>query len=226
MIYNMDFVLPGPSKTFSVLLQNLAKPSFWSAVLFSVSRILTGFCLSSAIGIMLAVLSIKVKLLKILFDPFCSVVRAVPVASFIILVLVMFSSENVSVVISFLMGFPVVYSTVQKGIDASPEQLLECADVFELGFIKRLRLIYFPHLLPYTASGLSVACGLCFKSGIAAEVIGYPMGSVGAAMYQAKIGFDMPGLLSYTAVIVVVSVVCERLILLACKNKSREGDAA
>lgn len=225
MIYNMDFVLPGPARTFFVLLQNLARKSFWSAVIFSVSRILAGFFLAAAAGILLSLLSIKVKLVKVLFDPFCSVVRAVPVASFIILVLVMFSSKNVSVVISFLMGFPVVYSTLQKGIDATPEQLLECADVFGIGFLKRLRLIYHPHLLPYAASGLSVACGLSFKSGIAAEVIGYPMGSVGAAMYQAKIGFDMPGLLSYTAVIVAVSVVCERLILLVCKNKNRGGDA-
>ena len=225
MIYNMDFVLPGPAKTFSVLVRNLTKPSFWTAVIFSVSRILAGFCLSAVIGILLSLLSIKVKLIKILFDPFCSVVRAVPVASFIILVLVIFSSKNVSVVISFLMGFPVVYSTLQKGIDTSPEQLLECADVFGIGFLKRLKLIYYPHLLPYAASGLSVACGLSFKSGIAAEVIGYPMGSVGAAMYQAKIGFDMPGLLSYTAVIVVVSVICERAILLICKNKNRGGNA-
>ncbi len=226
MLYGMDFVLPSPAKTLRVLFESISQANFWSAVLFSVSRILTGFLLSAALGIMLALASIKIKAVKIIFDPFCAVVRAVPVASFIILVLVMFSSKYVSVVISFLMGFPVVYSTLQKGIDASPKELIECADVFSLSFFARLKFIYLPHLLPYMASGLSIACGLSFKSGIAAEVIGYPMGSIGAAMYQAKLGLDMPKLLSYTVVIVCVSVICEKLISLVCKKAKRGGESS
>ncbi len=225
MLYGMDFVLPSPLKTLSVLLESVRDAGFWSAVAFSVSRILFGFALSAVLGITLSLLSIKLKAVSVLFDPFCAVIRAVPVASFIILVLVMFSSENVSVVISFLMGFPVVYSTLRKGIDASPSELVECADMFSLGYFARLKYIYIPHLTPYIASGLSVCCGLSFKSGIAAEVIGYPTGSVGAAMYQAKLGLDMPKLLSYTVVIVCVSVLCEKLITLVCKRKSKGGES-
>ncbi len=219
MLYGMDFVLPSPAKTLTVLIGCMGQSSFWSAIWFSVGRILLGFALSAVLGVGLALLSIKIKAVRILFDPFCAVVRAVPVASFIILVLVMFSSRNVSVVISFLMGFPVVYSTLRKGIDASPEELIECASMFSLSYLGCLKYIYIPHLMPYIASALSVACGLCFKSGIAAEVIGYPMGSVGEAMYQAKLGLDMPKLLSYTVVIVCVSVICEKLILLLCKTR-------
>ncbi len=221
MLYGMDFVLPSPIKTAQVLQESVCEPSFWRAVFFSVSRILLGFALSAAVGIVLSLLSIKVKLIGHLFSPFCSVIRAVPVASFIILVLVMFSSKNVSTVVAALMGFPVVYSTLVRGIEAAPAELVEAADVFSLGYFARLKFIYLPHLAPYMASGLSVACGLSFKSGIAAEVIGYPTGSVGAAMYQAKLGLDMPKLLSYTVVIVCVSVICEKLILLVCKKKGK-----
>ena len=217
MIYDMDFVLPSPTRTLEVLFEKVCEPSFWSAVAFSVTRIMIGFSLSVILGIVLALFSIRVKVTGVLFDPFCSVVRAVPVASFIILVLVMFSSEYVSVIISLLMGFPVIYSTLRRGIEATPRELIEAADVFSLGFFGRLKYIYVPHLVPYIASALSVACGLCFKSGIAAEVIGNPSGSVGGAMYLSKIGFNMPELLSYTAVIVVVSVLIERAIEKLCR---------
>ncbi len=226
MLYGMDFVLPSPILTLSVLSECVTQISFWRAIAFSVSRILCGFALSALLGICLALASIRIKAVKILFDPFCAVVRAVPVASFIILVLVMFSSKNVSVVISFLMGFPVVYSTLQKGLDACPRDLVECASVFSLGYFSTLKYVYIPHLMPYMASALSVSCGLSFKSGIAAEVIGYPTGSIGAAMYQAKLGLDMPKLLSYTVVIVCVSVICEKLILLLCKRKRDGGESA
>ncbi len=221
--YDMDFVIPSPWTTFKALLENMAEQTFWSAVIFSTARIILGFLLSGAFGILLALLGIKIKIIKILFDPFCSVLRAVPVASFIILVLVMFSSENVAAIISFLMGFPLVYSTVSKGIDVSPTDLLEMSDVFGMSFFKKLRYIYIPHLLPYMINALSVSVGLCFKSGVAAEVIGYPAGSVGAQMYLAKIGFNMPNLFSYTVVIVVISVICEKLIALLLQAKKTEG---
>jgi NitT/TauT family transport system permease protein len=225
MLYGMDFILPSPIKTLAVLLENIVNPSFWTAVLFSISRILLGFLLSAALGILIAVIGIKIKLVRILFDPFCSVMRAVPVASFIIFVLILFSSKNVSLVIAFLMGFPLVYSTVSLATDSAPENLLEAADVFRLGFFERLRYIYFPHLLPHITSALSVSVGLCFKSGIAAEVIGYPVGSVGAQMYIAKLGMNMPTLLSYTVVIVIISTLCEKLIAFLCKKLPQMKEA-
>lgn len=225
MIYGMDFILPSPIKTFTVLLENIVNLSFWSAVFFSISRILLGFLLSAALGIFLAVVSIRIKAVRILFDPFCSVMRAVPVASFIIFVLILFSSENVSLVIAFLMGFPLVYSTVSLGVDSTSEKLLEAADIFRLGFFEKLRYIYFPHLLPHITSALSVSVGLCFKSGIAAEVIGYPVGSVGAQMYIAKLGMNMPTLLSYTVVIVIISTLCEKLIAFLCKKLPQMKEA-
>ena len=214
MKYGMDFVLPSPLRTLEVLIDRAQTASFWSAIGFSVSRIMLGFALSVVLSVFLSLLSIKIKAAGVLFDPFCSVIRAVPVASFIILVLVMFSSKYVSVIISLLMGFPVIYSTLRRGIESAPEQLIEVADVYRMGYFGRLKYIYIPSLKPYFASSFTVGCGLCFKSGIAAEVIGYPRGSVGEAMYLAKVGFNMPELLSYTVVIVVISVLIEKMVAL------------
>ena len=221
MKYGMEFLIPTPLRTLEVLTEKAAQASFWTNIGFSVSRIMTGFLLSVLIGATLALLSIRVRAVGILFDPFCSVVRAVPVASFIILVLVMFSTKYVSVIVSLLMGFPVVYSTLRRGIEATPRTLIEAADVFRMGYIGRLRYIYFPHLLPYLASALSISCGLCFKSGIAAEVIGIPQGSAGQAMYLSKVSFNMPELLAYTAVIVVVSALIEKAVTLIFGGRRR-----
>ena len=217
MAIDMDFVLPSPVSTVRALAENIAETKFWSSILFSVSRITVGFLLSGICGIFLAVGSIKLKPIKILFDPLCSVLRAVPVASFIILVLVMFSSKNVAAIISFLMGLPLVYSSISKAIDVSPEDMLEVADVYKMSFWARLRYIY---VRPYIANALTVSVGLCFKSGIAAEVIGYPMGSVGEKMYLAKQGLNMPDLFAYTVVIVLISVICEKVISAALKSRS------
>ena len=48
---------------------------------------------------------------------------------------------------------------------------------------------------------------------MAAEVIGLPKGSIGERLYQAKIYLDTPDLFAWTAVIILVSLVFERVFL-------------
>jgi NitT/TauT family transport system permease protein len=67
--------------------------------------------------------------------------------------------------------------------------------------------------MPYFRTAVSLGLGLCWKAGVAAEVIGLPAGSVGEQLYNAKVYYMMPDLFAWTAVIVLVSVVFERLFL-------------
>ena len=62
------------------------------------------------------------------------------------------------------------------------------------------------------ASGLSLAIGLCWKSGVAAEVIGIPSGSIGEKLYKAKIYLETPDLFCWTVAVVVLSIGCEKLL--------------
>ena len=78
---------------------------------------------------------------------------------------------------------------------------------------RQLRGIYLPAVLPYFRSAVSLGLGLCWKSGAAAEVIGLPAGSIGEALYTAKVYFQTGDLFAWTAVIVTVSVIFERLFL-------------
>ena len=140
-------------------------------------------------------------------------VRSVPVASFIILALIWFSSENLSVLISFLMVLPVIYVNVLGGIRCVDRQLLEMAQVFRIPKIRVVRYIYVPQVMPYFYTACSVSLGMCWKAGVAAEVIGMPKGSVGERLQQAKVYLDTPDLFAWTLVIVAASLVFEKAVL-------------
>ena len=140
-------------------------------------------------------------------------VKTIPVASFIILVLILFSSRSLAALISFLMVLPIIYTNVLAGIEAADRQLLEMAEVFLIPVGRRIRYIYLPQVIPFFRSGCMVALGLCWKSGIAAEVIGTPSGSIGEHLQQAKIYLDMPDLFAWTLVIVLVSLAFEKTVL-------------
>lgn len=52
---------------------------------------------------------------------------------------------------------------------------------------------------------------------MAAEIIGMPKGSVGQMLYMSKIYLDTDDLLAWTVIIVVLSVIFEKLVVLALK---------
>lgn len=221
-----ELILCSPTVALKRLWELIQTADFRSAIAFSSARILAGFFAALALGIAFAALSSRFSLIKILLQPITSAIKATPVASFIILALIWFGSRNLSMFISFLMVFPVIYLNVLKGIESTDKKLVEMARVFRFSRVKKLLYIYFPQVLPFLISGCSVALGLCWKSGIAAEVIGIPTGSVGERLYQAKLYFETGDLLAWTAVIILVSTLFERLFMAVLRLIQRKIEGA
>ena len=88
--------------------------------------------------------------------------------------------------------------------------MLEMARVFRIPWWKKLRYLYLPQILPFFRSGCTLAIGLSWKSGVAAEVIGMPRGTIGEHLQQAKVYLDTPDLFCWTVVIVLLSVILEK----------------
>ena len=127
--------------------------------------------------------------------------------------------------IAFLMVFPPVYLGVLTGIGQTGPKLLEMARVFQVPFWRQVRYLYLPAIAPHFRSAVSVGLGLCWKSGIAAEVIGLPDGSMGERLYMAKVYFLTPELFAWTAVIVAISVLFEKCFLfLVDRALGKAGD--
>ena len=85
--------------------------------------------------------------------------------------------------------------------------------VFRMSTLRRLRFIYLPTLVPYLYSAFQTALGMAWKSGVAAEVIGQPLGSMGNGLYNAKIYLETSELFSWTIAIILISYLFERLFL-------------
>ena len=171
--------------------------------------------LGAVVSVVLAVCAARWSAADALLAPVMQLVKATPVASFIILALVWVRGSALSVLISFLMVLPVLYSAVRTGIAGADVQLLEMAAVFRLPPGRSLRSIWLPAVLPAFRQGCSVALGICWKSGVAAEVIGLPNGSIGDALYRAKITLSTGELFAWTFVIILLSAGFEKLFLLA-----------
>lgn len=198
-------------KTLALL---LGRSEFYIALANSFAHIMLGYLGSVIIGAALAALAAASKVVRELLRPLMSVIKATPVASFIVLALILVSSKNLSALIAFLMAVPIVYTNTLSGVLAIDKAMFEAADVYGMDGVTRFRYIYFPETFPYFKAGCGVALGLSWKAGVAAEVIGLAANSIGGKLYDAKIYLNIPELFSYTLVIVLISIIFEKLISL------------
>ncbi|ETA79692.1 ABC transporter permease [Youngiibacter fragilis] len=208
-----NILLVTPFEVMVRLAELVVTKDFLASVMFSFVRIVSGYLLALAAGSALAALAGKHHMAEVLLWPFMTAIKSVPVASFIILCLIWLSSGSLGIFISFLMVLPIIYTNMLHGIRSTDRNMLEMARIFNVTRLRRLKYIYLPQLKPYIVSACSVSIGLSWKAGIAAEVIGIPAGSIGERLYEAKIYLDSADLFAWTAVIVAVSVLFEKLFL-------------
>ena len=206
-------VLAPPLRVVARLGELAPTADFWRTVGHSLLRIVLGFGAAGVAGVLGAAAAAAWRPVDALLTPAVKAVRAAPVVSFVILVLLWVGSEWLALVVAFLMVAPIVYATVLEGIRNRDRALLEMARVFRVPWRRRVLAIDGPQVLPYFVAACRAGMGLAWKAGIAAEVIGLPAGSIGERMYQAKLFLSSADLFAWTAVIVAASFATEWLVI-------------
>jgi len=221
LVVGSEIIFASPITTIKRVFSLASEGGFWLCVLNSVWHVILGFTLALIISVPFAALCYKVKFLQTLFSPIIKIIKATPVASFIVLALFWFKS-GVSSFIAFLMVVPLVYTNLSKGFENVDNSLIEMAKVFRFSFFKKVRLIYIPSLMPYFVAACSTGLGFAFKASIAAEVIGLPKNSLGSEIYNAKIYIETADLFALTVVIILLSVIMEKVFMFLLNLLSRK----
>lgn len=206
-------LLVGPIETIKALYRLAFTLSFWKSVCFSFFRISLGFFLAFFAGLITGSLSHAKPVVGEFLAPPVQLMKSIPVASFVILALIWTGSKNLSVFISFLVVYPAIHISVCAGLFQTDRQLLEMAQVFRVPLYRKILYIHRRALCPYLVSACKTSLGMAFKSGIAAEVIGVPSGSIGEGLYQAKIYLSTAELFAWTVTIILLSAACEKIFL-------------
>lgn len=222
-----EILVVSPVLVFRRLCGLAGNADFWLTALSSLARILEGFFIGIAAGAVLALLSYRSGLCLVLFRPIVHVVKATPVASFIILALVWMKSESVPVFSAAIMVMPIVWENVLEGLRKTDRELLEMARMFRFGSARTIRRVYFPSVLPFFTAACTAGMGFAWKAGVAAEVLSDIPFSIGGQIYGAKIYLETEDLFAWTAVVILFSVILEALMnWMLRRSHSGKGEAA
>lgn len=211
LIVGKELLIPSPPLVVRTLLELVVTGAFWRYTALTLLRITLGLLLGIVLGILTALLTNRFSWLHALLAPAVRVVRATPVASFIILVLLWVANGRVPVVISALVVLPVIWESTAAGLRSVDRDLLEFARAYRLTRWDTWRRIVIPSMLPQLAAAVCTAIGLAWKSGVAAEVLCLPKAAVGTQVYFSKLYLDTPALFAWTLIVVALSLTVERI---------------
>lgn len=222
-----ELLLPSPLTTVLRLWELMCTAQFYSIILRSLIRILLGTAIAVALGVVIAVITSKIRLLHDVISPVMTVIKAVPVASFIVLLLLWLERDIIPSIISVLIVLPIVWTGVEMGISETDKSLLEMADMYRMSKWEKIKSIYTPSTLPYFSSALSSSLGLSWKAGIAAEVLALPAIAIGKQIFESKLYIETVDLFAWTLTVIIISLIIERLVKFginkAFSHKARMG---
>ena len=221
VLVGSKLLLASPLDTVVRLGQLLVTPTFLTTIWFSLVRIMGGFLVAYASAVVLAAVAHVWPVVGRLFAPAVRALKTVPLACVIVLLLMWVGSRHVSGPAVFLAVFPAVYYSCAEGLRNVDAKFSELLRVFRVRRSVRFLAHVWPSVLPYLVGTSKNVCGMAWKSGVAAELIGSPMGSIGERIYQAKVLLETADLFAWTIVIVALSALCERIFVTLL---SRSGD--
>ena len=213
-----SILLPTPRETVEVFLAITQTGEFWLTALTSLKSVFSGALAGVLLGLIIALLSYISPLLKYLFAPLLSLVKATPVASFIILALVWLGKDVIPFVIALMMVAPIVAANLYEGLVAVDTQLYEVAKLYGFSFRKKWRMLYRPSLLPYFLSAVKSGIALSWKAGIAAEVLCTPENSIGKYLHESRLYLEYPTLFAWTLTVIILSFFLEKVVVWAIEK--------
>lgn len=211
LVHNSLF-LPNPRETLEALIHILQKGESYTFLLYSALRVLLGLGGALILGSLLGFISGMKKEIGILLMPLESLLKTVPVVSFIMLALLWLGSRGVPIFITFLMTMPIFWSAAEESVLKADVKLLEMMDVFKLSFRKKIKAFYLPWAKQYLLLAFRQSVGLAWKAAVAAEVLSFTPLSIGRKIQESKTFLETADLFAWTFLLLVLSYLLERLV--------------
>ena len=165
-------LLPAPESVVSTFTELLASGDLTEHIVSSAKRTLSGFALSSFIGISLALLFSQSPLAKNLGYFVVEAARVTPPLALIpLLILWLGIEEAPKVAIVFLSSFFPIYLNALTAIESVEQKLKEVAKTLHFSAWETFRLLTLPAALPGILTGLRVGFGYSWRALVGAELI-------------------------------------------------------
>jgi len=206
------FLIPPVSDIAVALWRGLAaspfaKDSLWYHSAITVTEILLGFFVGSAIGLAIGVVVSQMPRLEAILEPYVSALQSLPKVAVapIVVVWLGFGIGSKVAIICLLTFFPVLVTSIAgfKAVDPDCIDLLRSLSATPWQIFRKAK---FPSALPYIFAGLNMAAAFAVVGAIVGEFVGAQAG-LGVLIQQMEAQMDTGGSFSVFIVLSVIGIV-------------------
>lgn len=204
-------ILPGPYAVWESLVENTANGLLPMHAWTTLTEILLGFLLGSALGIFLGVITAQSELMRAILGPYILASQAMPKLALapIMVVWLGFGIAPKVVITALVCFFPLLENTIIGLTSANPYQLELFRALTAKGWQTFLKLRV-PNALPVIFAGLRVAITLAVVGAVVGEYVGANRG-LGALVIVTQGSFDTPLMFAVFVYLTVIGIVLYKI---------------
>ncbi|GAA1527797.1 sulfonate transport system permease protein [Agromyces terreus] len=169
--------LPSPEMVWTAMIDLMQRGIFWHHIAISTQRVVIGFSIGAALGLLVGAIVGLSKLGDILLSPTLGALRAVPSLAWLpLLILWLKLGEESKITLIVIGSFFPVYTVVAGALRHVDRQLVEAGRAFGLDGVRLFTTVQLPAVIPATVSGLRLGLAQAWLFLVAAELLGASMG--------------------------------------------------
>ena len=210
---------PGLAEVWTALIRLATTGVLWEAVLATLSRLLLGFAMAAAIGLLIGGLMGRKQWIEDCLLPIVSFVYPIPGLAYAPLFLLWFGLGNLAAIllVGFVAMFPVILNT-WTGVKAVKEIWLRSAVALGASDRRLFRKVVLPGALPYILTGLRLGLAQAWRILVAVEMLASVSWGLGWLIFGAREFLNIDVMLAAITVIALIGLTLEKLVFQRLEN--------
>jgi NitT/TauT family transport system permease protein len=223
ILVGRGIIVPTPAGTFSTMGYYIASGKILAPIGQTTCKVIVALFLSMFIGVPAGFFLGKSTFLYRFFRPWIMVLQAVPVVSFLTVVIFAWGiGWKGPILITTLSLLPTSILTTISGVRNLDTHLLEMASFYQVPSQRIFRDIYLGSLVPFISAILDVNIGLVWKATLVTEYLCGGDG-LGEQILMARMNVDTPGTWALTLIAVGLGIATELLSKSIFRRTHRDG---
>lgn len=211
-IINNDIILPKPNDVLSQLWVLLSKNSTYIIIFNTIVNLLITVIISLVLSIMLSLLSLTSRAFNGFISVIVSIIKTLPIATIIVIILIMFGGAKSPLIITGFVVFPLQYEAIYTSFKSVDKNLIDDLKTLTSLNFTVLKDVLIPINLPFILSAIIASVGLGFKVMVMAEFITQPKNTIGMQLLYNKDMLEMTSVFAWTVLIVVLVIIFDVLV--------------
>ncbi len=209
IIINNDIILPKISSVLSELWVLLSKSSTYKIIFNTLIRLLLTVLISFVLSVILSLLSLLSEKFKYFFDSIVIILKTLPVATIIVILLIIFGGAKSPIIITGLVVFPLQYETIYASFKTIDKDIIDEIKLISNINIRVIKDVFIPIKGPNIASAIIASIGLGLKVMVMAEFIAQPKNTIGREILYKKEMLEMTTVFAWTLILIILVAIID-----------------